>query len=449
VGAADRGGAAGGTPTIGGAASELAAAPLAPASCALDIRAASGPCTATAPSDDARVLDRLRSQLAGLHPNGSCVVATENGCGTARAAVVCMKFTDKLVLYVSNGERLQLLDDLARYYTDPPLIEQLRPLPTSELVRRVRERARAHDRRRTSDGHVAEGAVGAEAEEAVGAEAMPEDAVAEAAMAEAAMAAEDGTAEAAMEAEGCSREGALRAAVNSYLAHPRIERWGRGQPLPESLYTRLLAALRTLRWPASSARLGVAADAYLVLTSRRSASECGTRHPHFLLRTLCEELVRWYAGACDDASFAYNAIAVTRNFVGSAHVDRFDTALQVRWRVAVQRRAAIERADASLLAATRRCTCEATLSLRQSTRRLSAALPVLTAHALRLARPPQLAVAFGDFSGGELCVEGESGDSVDVVDTRGRVAKVDGRRVHWVRAFEGGERFSLIFYSTA
>jgi hypothetical protein len=35
-----------------------------------------------------------------------------------------------------------------------------------------------------------------------------------------------------------------------------------------------------------------------------------------------------------------------------------------------------------------------------------------------------------------------------VVDTRGRIAKVDGRRVHWVRTFFGGTRYSLIFYNT-
>ena len=127
-----------------------------------------------------------------------------------------------------------------------------------------------------------------------------------------------------------------------------------------------------------------------MLLAKKRASECGTRHPHYALRVLCEELVAWYRAlpAGGDAAFAHNAIAVTRNFVGSPPVDRFDTA-------------------------------------------------------------PQLAVALGDFSGGELCVEGADGArSLDVVETRGRVAKVDGRRVHWVRAFRGGERFSLIFYRT-
>ena len=95
-----------------------------------------------------------------------------------------------------------------------------------------------------------------------------------------------------------------------------------------------------------------------------------------------------FARARDVAApgFAYTAIAVTRSFVGSPHIDTFDTA-------------------------------------------------------------EQLAVALGDFEGGELCVESADGDAVEVVETRGAVASVDGRRVHWARTFRG-ERFSLIWYTT-
>ena len=65
--------------------------------------------------------------------------------------------------------------------------------------------------------------------------------------------------------------------------------------------------------------------------------------------------------------FAYTAIAVTRSFVGSPHIDTFDTA-------------------------------------------------------------EQLAVALGDFEGGELCVESADGDAIEVVETRGAVASVDSKR---------------------
>ena len=102
---------------------------------------------------------------------------------------------------------------------------------------------------------------------------------------------------------------------------------------------------------------------------------------------LCDEVLTFARarGVAADC-FAYTAIAVTRSFVGSPHIDTFDTA-------------------------------------------------------------EQLAVALGDFEGGELCVESADGDAIEVVETRGAVASVDGRRVHWARTFRG-ERFSLIWYIT-
>ena len=76
----------------------------------------------------------------------------------------------------------------------------------------------------------------------------------------------------------------------------------------------------------------------------------------------------------------------------------------------------------------------------------------------------QYAMALGDWPrpGGELVVESEDGATRWVVDTRGRLARFDGRYVHWVRGFEnrrvtGGERrhrkmtgttcrYSVVFY---
>lgn len=61
----------------------------------------------------------------------------------------------------------------------------------------------------------------------------------------------------------------------------------------------------------------------------------------------------------------------------------------------------------------------------------------------------QYAVSLGDFTGGgQLCVESQDGDSVDVVNTVNRIARVDGRRIHWVQTWEEGDRYSLIFYDT-
>ena len=43
---------------------------------------------------------------------------------------------------------------------------------------------------------------------------------------------------------------------------------------------------------------------------------------------------------------------------------------------------------------------------------------------------------------------GELRHSVAVVETLNCMASLDGRHVHWVRAFEGGDRFSIIWYNT-
>ena len=105
-----------------------------------------------------------------------------------------------------------------------------------------------------------------------------------------------------------------------------------------------------------------------------------------------------------DPCYRYSSIAVTKNFVASPHVDERD-------------------------------------------------------------RTHQYAVSLGTFQGGELCVDEGVGDNcasvppttvaamahshtVVVVDTRNRIARVDGRHVHWVRTFTSGDRYSLIFFDT-
>lgn len=61
---------------------------------------------------------------------------------------------------------------------------------------------------------------------------------------------------------------------------------------------------------------------------------------------------------------------------------------------------------------------------------------------------PFYGLALGDFSegGGALCVEC-SAREVAHVDTRGRLGKVDGRYPHWVAPYTG-IRFSIIYYQT-
>ena len=61
---------------------------------------------------------------------------------------------------------------------------------------------------------------------------------------------------------------------------------------------------------------------------------------------------------------------------------------------------------------------------------------------------PFYGLALGDFvaPGGALCVE-ISAREVAHVDTRHRLGKVDGRFPHWVAQYEGN-RYSVIFYQT-
>jgi hypothetical protein len=82
-----------------------------------------------------------------------------------------------------------------------------------------------------------------------------------------------------------------------------------------------------------------------------------------------------------DPRFQYDRLAVTKNFTGSPHVDKDDVTFQY-------------------------------------------------------------AVSLGDFGdlGGELVVESEDGAFRWEVDTRDRVARVDGRFVHWVRGYDSPEK---------
>ncbi len=106
------------------------------------------------------------------------------------------------------------------------------------------------------------------------------------------------------------------------------------------------------------------------------------------LRDACRELMNWA-----DPDYYYSGIAVTKNFVASPHIDHRDQSFQY-------------------------------------------------------------AVSLGNFGrGGELCVEGldhtSGSEIVNVVTTHNRIARVDGRHVHYVRTWKEGDRYSLIFYDTS
>jgi len=170
---------------------------------------------------------------------------------------------------------------------------------------------------------------------------------------------------------------------------PRFEVSYQGRIVPESIRHNLLDLLKNCRWPAASHRRGLTSERYLVL-------QTNVANDRFYndLREGCRELMQWV-----DPDYYYSGIAVTKNFVASPHIDDRDKSFQY-------------------------------------------------------------AISLGDFTnGGHLCVEGRNYkkpddnnivfDYVNIVETHNRIARLDGRHVHWVRSWEGGDRYSLIFYDTS
>jgi hypothetical protein len=179
----------------------------------------------------------------------------------------------------------------------------------------------------------------------------------------------------------------LRRLVQCYqsVEHPAFPRpivYCMGKPVPANFCEDLLSILEKLRWPARHERMAVTSERYLVLPSNVTNDRF---YGH--LRQSCRELMNWV-----DDGFFYSGIAVTKNFVGSPHIDHRDQSFQY-------------------------------------------------------------AISLGRFTeGGELCIEGYGEEYevfVNIIDTHNKIARVDGRHVHWVRTWGGGDRYSLIFYNTS
>jgi hypothetical protein len=197
---------------------------------------------------------------------------------------------------------------------------------------------------------------------------------------------------------------------------PRRVRRYQGCLIPIAIRDCLLKLLENLLWPAQHQRPMLTSERYLVLVTSTSAT------PHYKeLREACQRLMQWA-----DPTYYYSGIAVTKNFIASPHIDERDQSFQYA------------------------------VSLGNFKNHSSSS-------------SSSSGDAGGDAGGGELCVEGKecrksqardgkndesnnclSGDDtfVNVVNTHNRIARVDGRRVHWVRTWAGGDRYSLIFYDT-
>ncbi len=151
----------------------------------------------------------------------------------------------------------------------------------------------------------------------------------------------------------------------------------RGAMVPDALRSPLLEELRRTNW--APKQRNVTAQQYLVIGVPADGAPPKNMEQYARIWALAGAVISRMA-----PEFTYSSLAVTKNFIGSPHVDMGD-------------------------------------------------------------KTPQYAMALGDFSeGGELCVE-VSPTEVAVVQTHNRLAKVDGRFPHWVRSYQG-ERFSLIFY---
>lgn len=143
----------------------------------------------------------------------------------------------------------------------------------------------------------------------------------------------------------------------------------------------------TLSWPPLvKQRKGVQSSHYL--TIRR-------QHPSHQdeLWQLCRNLLLQSTttlGGNSNTTIAYNALAITKNFSGSPHIDAHDQTYQ---------------------------------------------------HV----------IAVGDFEGGgRLCCELDNDGKEELqIDIHNRLGRMDGRKVHWVSGWEGVERYSVVYYSTA
>lgn len=175
----------------------------------------------------------------------------------------------------------------------------------------------------------------------------------------------------------------------------RMVRNERGVPVSEEVLRGLLKEMEAISWPGTTReRPKIAAEYYMILQKPvvSNAVENGSTNAKRQAAKLEKYGAMWDKAVAaikqTDQGFAerFTALAVTKNFRGSPHID--------------------------------------TLNIG-----------------------PFYAISMGNFSGGgKLCVEC-SATTIAQVDTNGCFAKIDGRFPHWVSDYEG-TRYSLIYYVT-
>jgi len=191
------------------------------------------------------------------------------------------------------------------------------------------------------------------------------------------------------------RDFVMERLVACYEKQPREVRHERGTLVRPELLEEIVTAVRATPWPTTTReRPKVAAEGYFIL-QKPNGEILKPESPKARLEAAKVERHRWVwelaiqAIEERDPSFAakFTALAVTRNFNGSPHIDTLNVA-------------------------------------------------------------PFYGLSVGAYTegGGQLCVEC-SATVVAAVDTRGRLARIDGRFPHWVSPYVG-ERYSFIYYQT-
>lgn len=164
---------------------------------------------------------------------------------------------------------------------------------------------------------------------------------------------------------------------NNPTLFPRIIVHMSGKMIPENLLTPLRSCLTNLTWQVKKRKLQ--ASEYLVLGVAAEGAPFRVPPLYDALWGLAAAVISFMS-----PGFEYSSVAVTKNLVGSPHVDRND-------------------------------------------------------------KTHQFTFSLGDFTGGgELCVEADA-STVCVVNTKERLVAVDGQRPHWVAPYSG-LRYSLVYY---
>ncbi|KAL7525237.1 hypothetical protein ACHAXR_002243 [Thalassiosira sp. AJA248-18] len=190
------------------------------------------------------------------------------------------------------------------------------------------------------------------------------------------------------------REYIMNTLLQCYKEHgPRQVRHEKGIPVPPNRLAALLVELEAINWPRTTReRPKIRAEYYMILQKQGSGKPDSARTKKETAKLMkYQRIFHLAVDALEDVDpeFAnrFTALAVTKNFVGSPHIDTLNVG-------------------------------------------------------------PFYGLSLGEFHGGGAIAVECSPFLVAEVDTRGKLGKVDGRFPHWVTPYEG-TRYSLIYYVTS